>query len=58
MEGRRFFDVSKFLIYTKAILIPVVVGLLVEAITSSLIEYNTIVKLVLSSPSILLQSFS
>ena len=44
---------SKVKIYTKSILIPVAVGLLVGAITSSSIEYNTLIKPVLAPPSIL-----
>lgn len=52
MEVRRF-DMSKIKIYTKSILIPVAVGLLIGAITSSSIEYNTLIKPVLAPPSIL-----
>lgn len=44
---------SKVKIYTKSILIPVAVGLLIGAITSSSIEYNTLIKPVLAPPSIL-----
>ena len=44
---------SQFKIYAKSILIPVVVGLIIGAITSSSIEYNTLIKPVLSPPSIL-----
>ena len=44
---------SKIKIYTKSILIPVAVGLLIGAITSSSIEYNTLIKPVLAPPSIL-----
>ena len=44
---------SNFKIYAKSILIPVLVGLIVGAITSSSIEYNTLIKPVLAPPSIL-----
>ena len=44
---------SKLKIYTKSILIPVIVGLVIGAITSSSIKYNTLVKPVLAPPSIL-----
>ena len=44
---------SKVKIYIRSILIPVVVGLLIGAITSSSIEYNTLIKPVLAPPSIL-----
>lgn len=39
--------------YVKSIAIPVIVGLIVGAITSSAIEYNTLVKPALAPPSIL-----
>lgn len=44
---------SNFKIYAKSILIPVIVGLIVGAITSSSIQYNTLIKPVLAPPSIL-----
>lgn len=44
---------SQFKIYIKSILIPVGVGLIIGAITSSSIEYNTLIKPVLAPPSIL-----
>ena len=44
---------SKFKIYVKSILIPVVVGLIIGAITSNSIKYNTLIKPVLAPPSIL-----
>ena len=44
---------SKFRIYAKSILIPVGVGLIVGAITSSSIQYNTLIKPVFAPPSIL-----
>ena len=44
---------SKFKIYAKSILIPVAVGLIIGAITSSSIQYNTLIKLVFAPPSIL-----
>ena len=44
---------SQFKIYVKSILIPVGVGLIVGAIASSSIEYNTLIKPVLAPPSIL-----
>lgn len=44
---------SKFKIYAKSILIPVAVGLIIGAITSSSIEYNTLIKPALAPPSIL-----
>ena len=44
---------SNFKIYTKSIFIPVAVGLIVGAITSSSIQYNTLIKPVLAPPSIL-----
>lgn len=44
---------SKFKIYAKSIFIPVAVGLLIGAITSSSMEYNTLIQPVLSPPSIL-----
>ena len=44
---------SNFKIYAKSILIPVAVGLIVGAITSSSIEYNTLIKPVIAPPSIL-----
>lgn len=43
---------SKIKIYTKSILIPVAVGLLIGAITSSSIDYNTLIKPVFAPPSI------
>lgn len=44
---------SHFKIYAKSILIPVGVGLIIGAITSSSIEYNTLIQPVLAPPSIL-----
>ena len=44
---------SKIKIYAKSILIPVAVGLIIGAITSSSIQYNTLIKPVLSPPGIL-----
>ena len=44
---------SQFKIYAKSILIPVGVGLIIGAITSSAIEYNTLVKPIFAPPSIL-----
>ena len=44
---------SQFKIYAKSILIPVLVGLIIGAITSSVIEYNTLIQPVLAPPSIL-----
>ena len=44
---------SKVKIYVKSILIPVSIGLIIGVITSSSIQYNTLIKLVLASPSIL-----
>ena len=44
---------SKFKIYAKSILIPVGVGLIIGAITSSSIQYNTLIKPVFAPPSIL-----
>ncbi|MBQ2835573.1 MAG: tryptophan-rich sensory protein [Clostridia bacterium] len=44
---------SKFKIYAKSIFIPVAVGLLIGAITSSSMEYNTLIQPVLAPPSIL-----
>jgi len=44
---------SKIKIYAKSILIPVAVGLIIGAITSSSIEYNTLIKPVLAPPGIL-----
>ena len=44
---------SNFKIYAKSILIPVVVGLIVGAITSSSIQYNILIKPVFAPPSIL-----
>lgn len=44
---------SKFKIYVKSILIPVGVGLIIGLITSSSIQYNTLIKPVLAPPSIL-----
>lgn len=44
---------SQFKIYAKSILIPVAVGLIIGAITSNSIEYNTLIKPVFAPPSIL-----
>lgn len=44
---------SNFKIYAKSILIPVVVGLIVGTITSSSMQYNTLIKPVFAPPSIL-----
>ena len=44
---------SKFKIYTKSIFIPVAIGLLIGSITSSSMEYNTLIQPVLAPPSIL-----
>ena len=44
---------SKFKIYAKSIFIPVVVGLIIGAITSSSMEYNTLIQPALAPPSIL-----
>ena len=44
---------SQLKIYIKSILVPVAVGLIVGTITSSSIEYNTLIKPVLAPPSIL-----
>lgn len=44
---------SNLRIYVRAILIPVIVGLIIGAITSSAIEYNTLIKPPLAPPSIL-----
>lgn len=44
---------SQFKIYAKSILIPVAVGLIIGAITSSAIEYNTLIQPALAPPSIL-----
>ena len=44
---------SKVKIYSKSILIPVGIGLIIGAITSSSIEYNTLIKPVFAPPSIL-----
>lgn len=44
---------SKFKIYVKSIFIPVSIGLIIGAITSSSIEYNTLIKPVFAPPSIL-----
>ena len=44
---------SQFKIYARSIAIPVVVGLIIGAITSSSIEYNTLIKPVLAPPPIL-----
>lgn len=44
---------SKFKIYLKSILIPVIVGAIVAFVTSSFIDYNSLVQLPLSPPSIL-----
>ena len=43
---------SKVKIYAKSILIPVGIGLIIGAITSNSIEYNTLIKPVLAPPSI------
>ena len=43
---------SQLKIYVKSILIPIIVGLIIGAITSSSIEYNTLIKPVLAPPSI------
>ena len=43
---------SQFKIYAKSILIPVAVVLIIGIITSSSIEYNTLIKPVLAPPSI------
>lgn len=44
---------SKFKIYAKSIFIPVAVGLIIGAITSSSMEYNTLIQPALALPSIL-----
>ena len=44
---------SQFKIYAKSILIPVVVGLIIGAITSSSIEYNILIKPAFAPPGIL-----
>lgn len=44
---------SKFKIYLKSILIPVIVGTIVGFATSSFIDYNSLVKPPLAPPSIL-----
>ena len=44
---------SKLKIYVKSIAIPVIVGIIIGAITSGSIEYNTLVKPVFAPPSIL-----
>jgi len=44
---------SKFKIYAKSIFIPVAVGLIIGAITSSSMEYNTLIQPVFAPPSIL-----
>ena len=44
---------SKFKIYLKSILIPVIVGAIVGSITSSFIDYNSLVQPPLAPPSIL-----
>jgi len=44
---------TKFKLYFRSILIPVGVGLIIGAITSSAIEYNTLIKPALAPPSIL-----
>lgn len=44
---------SKIKIYVKAIAIPVIVGLIIGTITSSSIQYNTLVKPILAPPGIL-----
>ena len=43
---------SKVKIYAKSILIPVGIGLIIGVITSSSIQYNTLIKPVLAPPSI------
>ena len=44
---------SQFKIYAKSILIPVGIGLIIGAITSNSIEYNTLIQPTLAPPSIL-----
>lgn len=44
---------SQLKIYIKSILIPVLVGVIIGAITSSSIEYNTLIQPVFAPPSIL-----
>ena len=44
---------AQFKIYIKSILIPVIIGLIIGAITSNSIEYNTLIKPVFAPPSIL-----
>ena len=44
---------SQIKIFAKSIAIPVIVGLVIGVITSSAIEYNTLVKPALAPPSIL-----
>ena len=44
---------SKIKIYVKAIAIPVIVGLIIGTITSSSIQYNTLIKPILAPPGIL-----
>lgn len=44
---------SQVKVYAKSILIPVVVGLIIGAITSSSMKYNTLIKPFLAPPSIL-----
>ena len=44
---------SKFKIYLKSILIPVIVGALVGFVTSSFIDYNSLIQPPLAPPSIL-----
>ena len=44
---------SQFKIYTKAILIPLGVGLFIGAITSNAIEYNTLIQPILAPPGFL-----
>lgn len=44
---------SQIKVYVKSILIPVAVGIIVGLITSSSIQYNTLVKPVLAPPGIL-----
>ena len=44
---------SRFKIFAKSILIPVGIGLIIGTITSSEIQYNTLIQPVLAPPSIL-----
>lgn len=50
---KRRLAMSKFKIYAKSIFIPVAVGLIIGAITSSSMEYNTLIQPVFAPPSIL-----